>query len=232
MTKQKPPIDRTSYGVRLAKAHQDLEYIKATLADVMLAADRAPDDSALQEQVADLKKQRDRAREAISDLEAMQGAAAKKEVQVDDAAKTARLAELTQQRDAAVARAKQVPVELVDYIAQIGAMWTASHNTLSEAAALTREIVRLAGGKDAVKRFDNGADNAGHGALAAAVGSALAATGMGSTGPTLAPIVHVSPPMRAHTASDLERGLDNLFNRQVEAIDRAVTPATASKETA
>lgn len=169
---------------------------------------------------------------AIDRLNAAKLAQASQDVQVDDAAKTARLAELTQQRDAAVARAKQVPVELVDYIAQIGAMWTASHNTLSEAAALTREIVRLAGGKDAVKRFDNGADNAGHGALAAAVGSALAATGMGSTGPTLAPIVHVSPPMRAYTASDLERGLDNLFNRQVEAIDRAVTPATASKETA
>lgn len=232
MAKQKPPIDRTSYGVRLAKAHQDLEYIKATLADVMLAADRAPDDSALQEQVADLKKQRDRAREAISDLEAMQGAAAKKEVQVDDAAKSARLAELTQQRDAAVARAKQVPVAMVDFIAQIGPQWVEGLNALSECNALTREILRLSGSRDALKKFDGSADTTGHSVFGVAVGSALASTGLGSLGPNLSPYASITPTTQPFTASDLERSLGNVFARQAEAIDRAVTPATASKETA
>lgn len=227
MAKQNP-ADRNSLDTQLIVHMRDL---KSAQSDRQLAClELAQKDSPDRRHAVDVLEAEIRDHElAIDRLNAAKLAQASQDVQVDDAAKTARLAELTQQRDAAVARAKQVPVELVDYIAQIGAMWTASHNTLSEAAALTREIVRLAGGKDAVKRFDNGADNAGHGALAAAVGSALAATGMGSTGPTLAPIVHVSPPMRAYTASDLERGLDNLFNRQVEAIDRATT---TSKETA
>lgn len=227
MAKQ-TPAERFSLDNQMIVRLRDLRSAKRDhqLACLELAQQDTPERAHV---VAELEREIAGHELAIERLNAAKSAQANVDVETDNTAKLARLAELNAQRDAAVARAKQVPVELVDYIAQIGAMWTASHNTLSEAAALTREIVRLAGGKDAVKRFDNGADNAGHGALAAAVGSALAATGMGSTGPTLAPIVHVSPPMRAYTASDLERGLDNLFNRQVEAIDRATT---TSKETA
>jgi hypothetical protein len=165
----------------------------------------------------------------IERLNAAKLAQQNQDVEVDEQAKTQRIAELSVQRDAAVIRAKQVPIELIDYLAGAGPLWTASVNAVSEVNSLTRELVRLTGGNDALKRVLGHGDN-GHGALAAAVGSALAATGMGTQGPSLAPTVSISPPLRAFTATDLEHNLTNLFNNQADAIERAGKPAPTNFE--
>lgn len=228
MTKQKPG-ERFSIDTQLIVHMRDLKSAQRDhqLACLELAQQNTPE---RQHVVAELEREIKSHELAIDRLNAAKVAQASVDVEADFAAKTARIAELTLQRDAALARAKQAPIYLVDYIAGIGPLWTAALNALAESNALAREIVRLAGGKDAIKRFDNMTDGSGHDAFAAAVGSALAATGLGTTGPKLAPTVTISPPMRAYTASDLERGLGNVFNRQGEAIDRACNPVTTTQE--
>jgi hypothetical protein len=226
MAKQSP-ADRFSIDNQLIVHLKDLNSAQRDrqLACLELASQDTPD---RRHAVAELEKEIEGHELAIDRLNAAKLAQASQSVDEDNAAKLKRLEELAELRRVAVDRAKQVTVELVDFLAGIGPLWTSAHNSLSEVTSLAREIVRLAGGAEAVKRFNNNFDSAGHGALATAVASALAATGLGTSGPSLAPMVAISPPLRAYTATDLSKSLDGRFAWQDESIESALNPQPAT----
>lgn len=226
MAKQNP-ADRFSLDNQMIVRLRDL---KSAQSDRQLAClELAQKDSPDRRHAVDVLEAEIRDHElAIDRLNAAKLAQASQDVETDNTTKLARLAELNAQRDAAVARAKQLPVALVDYLAAVGPQWVEGLNALSECNALTREILRVSGSRDALKKFGGSADTTGHSVFGVAVGSALASTGLGSLGPNLSPYASITPTTQPFTASDLERGLDNLFNRQAEAIDRACNPVPAT----
>lgn len=228
MAKQNP-ADRFSLDNQMIVRLRDLKSAKRDhqLACLELAQQDTPERAHV---VAELEQEIAGHELAIERLNAAKSAQANVDVETDNTTKLARLAELNAQRDAVVARAKQLPVALVDYLAAVGPQWVEGLNALSECNALTREILRVSGTKDALKRFDNSVDTTGHSIFGVAVGSALATTGLGSIGPNLAPFASITSTTTPFTASDLERSLDNVFIRQAEAIARAVAPAPATTQ--
>lgn len=228
MAKQ-TPAERFSLDNQMIVRLRDLRSAKRDhqLACLELAQQDTPERAHV---VAELEREIAGHELAIERLNAAKSAQANVDVETDNTAKLARLAELNAQRDALVARAKRLPVALVDYLAAIGPQWVEGLNALSECSALTREILRVSGTKDALKRFDNSVDTTGHSVFGVAVGSALAATGLGSIGPNLSPYASISSTTTPFTASDLERQLGNMFDRQAEAIDNACNPTPAPAE--
>lgn len=104
-------------------------------------------------------------------------------------------------------------------IEMIGGEYAALIADLAEARALTAAAVRLRGGTAALNRMGSNLD--GHDALAAAVGGALASSGLGVVGPSLAPWVIVTPPSNAFQPVALGPALERLNERRLDAIERA-----------
>jgi hypothetical protein len=106
-------------------------------------------------------------------------------------------------------------------IEMMGGEYSALIADLAEARALTAAAVRLRGGTAALNRMGTNLD--GHDALAAAVGGALASSGLGVVGPSLSPWVVVSPPSGAFQPVALGPALERLHERRFDAIERAAT---------
>jgi hypothetical protein len=212
----RPPVDRTSFAARLANLHHDIALIEAAMSEMALAADGNPDDAAVREQLAQYKRERAEKLETIENLELAQTAAARQSVEVDTKATERRLGELRKRHDAATAKAMSKAIDLCDYITAAGPQWTSALAALDEANAITREMIRLAGGPAAQQRYyGHGAMTSGHDPLASAVGSAICSTGIGTVGPATMGVI-VNAPARGHefTVADLERNLNALFERQ------------------
>lgn len=220
----KLPTDRTSYGSRLAKAHQDLELIKATLADAMLQADRAPDNAELQAQVADLKKQRDRAREVIADLEAMQGAAQREE----GITKTADNDKLIDQLAAVgIATSDEMDTllpKIVALIEDVNPLLVRFLNLGAQRQQAMHALQRASGKNygNRLLRVD------GHNSMSDALVGAVIRSGIGSgvASPNLAPHIVVSVPYRVPTLEDAQRSSANDRARVLELIADAKQPTT------
>jgi hypothetical protein len=108
--------------------------------------------------------------------------------------------------------------------------WATLLADLDEARALTAAAVHLRGGGRAVQRLANNID--GHDVVAGAVGPALASTGLGVSGPSLAPWLIVSPPSGAFAPVALGPALERLHERRIEAIEKASTFAKPSEAAA
>lgn len=104
-------------------------------------------------------------------------------------------------------------------IEMMGGEYSALIADLAEARALTGAAIRLRGGTAALNRMGTNLD--GHDALAAAVGGALASSGLGVVGPSLSPWVVVSPPSGAFQPVALGPALERLHERRLDAIERA-----------
>jgi hypothetical protein len=110
---------------------------------------------------------------------------------------------------------------LLRAIESIGPMWAEVLVELAEARALAVAAVHLGGGTFAVNRLTDNLD--GHDILAGAVGPALATTGLGVTGPNLAPWAILSPPSNAFAPVALGAALERLHERRLAAIASAPT---------
>lgn len=225
----KTPIDRTSYASRLAKAHQDLEMIKATLADVMLAADRAPTNTGLQSQLADLKKQRDRAREVIADLETMQDAATR-EAGITQAVNNDK--EIDELCAVCVAASDEMEVLLptiVAHIEDVNSPLVRYVNLGAKRQQALHALQRLSG-----KKFGNRLVRVdGHGPLSDALIGAMCRSGIGHVGSSLGPHVIVSLPTRVPTLADAQRSGEGDRARVLELLAECKTPlqpATTTEE--
>jgi len=92
---------------------------------------------------------------------------------------------------------------------------------LGEARALTGAAIRLRGGTAALTRLGTNLD--GHDVIAASIGPALASSGVGVIGPSMAPWVVIAPPSGAFQPVSLGPALERLNERRLDAIERAAT---------
>lgn len=107
---------------------------------------------------------------------------------------------------------------LMRTIEAIAPLWAELLVELGELHALTNSAVHKRGGTQALKLV---AHLDGHDLLAGAVGPAVAATGLGITGPSLAPFVIVSPISGAFQPVALGSALERLNERRLDVIERA-----------
>lgn len=106
-------------------------------------------------------------------------------------------------------------------IEMIGGEYAALIADLAEARALTGAAIRLRGGTAALTRLGTALD--GHDVIAASIGPALAASGIGVVGPSLAPWLICVPPSNAFQPIALGPALERLHERRLGAIERAST---------
>lgn len=225
------PIDRSSFASRLATANQNLELIQATLAEVALKADNEPDDIALLEQLAELKRQRDKAKEVIENLELAKEGAAHLDVVLDAADKQARIAELKRRIDTLHKTSTVSAVKIINSLEQLGPKYSALVADLAELRELTAAAVRIAGGAKGVQRVMGGGRYLdGHDCLAASVSTAIVSAGFGLVGPSLGPIVTVVPPSGAFRVEDIETAFNRLQEMRLDCIEQAGRPSTMKVE--
>jgi hypothetical protein len=110
---------------------------------------------------------------------------------------------------------------LMRAVESISGEFAALVTDLGEARALTGAAIRLRGGTAALTRLGTNLD--GHDLIAASIGPALASSGIGVVGPSLAPWVIVTPPSNAFQPVSLGPALERLHERRLNAIERAAT---------
>lgn len=212
-------IARETFDARINALRQEVHLLQETMSEIALAMAQAPDDAALEEQLADTRKQRDARLQQIENMQLAMEAASRRDVQAETAAKERRLAQLQEQHAAAWSKTIQQATQLMDHLAAAGPQWAATLAHLSEANALGREMVLLARGKDACNRVFGRAGADGHFHLASGIRSALASTRIGIDGPQLYGVTIPYVTAKELTgASDLERYLRRAFETQREAI--------------
>jgi hypothetical protein len=106
-------------------------------------------------------------------------------------------------------------------IETLGAEYATLITDLGEARALTGAAIRLRGGTAALTRLGTNLD--GHDVIAASIGPALASSGVGVIGPSMAPWVVIAPPSGAFQPVSLGPALERLNERRLDAIERAAT---------
>jgi len=211
---------RNSIDGQLAVHLQDLRTARMDHRQACLALSLAPDDKARQHEVDELEREIKLHELAIQRLEAAREAA----VTVDKAAaredQARQVEELKARREEAFAEGVKHVTAAVELLPEVGAHWLQALQSFAKARECTFAAVKLAGGRRAVDRaLGTAHDIEGHGPIAAAIGSAVAAALAG--GPSLAPTLTITAPLRNYTADDLARALANVDRRQAQAIDAA-----------
>jgi hypothetical protein len=118
---------------------------------------------------------------------------------------------------AAVSRAGRIARAIESFGAEYATLIT----DLGEARALTGAAIRLRGGTAALTRLGTNLD--GHEVIAGSIGPALASSGIGVVGPSMAPWVVIAPPSGAFQTVALAPALQRLHERRLDAIERAAT---------
>lgn len=204
---------------------RDIAALREALGEAALRLEEAGDDpgrlAAAQAQLAQVQHELAGAEAKLLAYDLGLQARAREETARASADVAAELAELLERignlHRSSAARAGKV----MRGIELIGGEYSALIADLAEARALTGAAIRLRGGTAALNRMGTNLD--GHDALAAAVGGALASSGLGVVGPSLSPWVVVSPPSGAFQPVALGPALERLHERRLNAIERAAT---------
>jgi|GEM_PF-6152525 len=214
----KAQIARETFDERIASLRRDVALLEQSMGEVAEAMTHDPGSTALEEQLANLRKQRDSRLQAIENLQLAREAASRRDLEAEAAAKARELAELRERHEAAWKRAREASVQLVDHLAAAGPLWMTTLASLNEANALGRDLIRLANGPKLCQRVFGTLRADGHGALTEAVRGALSSTRIGIDGPNIhgVTISHVSA-KEMMSPSELERRLREAFEMQREA---------------
>jgi hypothetical protein len=211
---------RNSIEAQLAVHLQDLRTARMDHRQACLALSLAPDDQARQHAVDELEREIKQHSLAIERLEAAREAAVTVDKVAAKADQARQLAELKARREAAFAEGVKHITAAVELMPEIGSHWMQALQSFAGAREATVAAVKLAGGRRALDRtLGSQHDIEGHGPIAAAIGSAVSAALAG--GPSLAPVLTITAPLRNYTADDLARALSGLDRRQADAIEAA-----------
>lgn len=213
----KAQIARETFDERIANLQGDVTLLEESMSDVALAMAESPEDTALEEQLADIRRERDSRVQAIENLHLARQAASRRDVEADAAAKARELAELRERHEAAWQRTIQNAVQLVDHLSAAGPQWMSTLAALAEANSTGNAMIKLANGPKVCQRVFGTPRADGHSQLAVAVMSALASTRIGTDGPSIPHVTIPSiGPKDIVSASDLERRLRQSFEMQRE----------------
>jgi hypothetical protein len=224
----------TKPDTRRAGLLRDLQSLRDAIGELALkleeSGEDSPDAARAQGDLAALQRELAGAEQRLASYDLAREAAARR-VEVQSSAETEEQVAKHLQRIGDLHRASTTrALKMMRSIEALGAEWGALLTDLGEARALTAAAVHLRGGGRAVQRLANNID--GHDVVAGAVGPALACTGLGVTGPSLAPWIIVSPPSGAFAPVGLGAALERLYERRIEAIAKASTFAKPSEAAA
>jgi hypothetical protein len=203
---------------------RDIELCRASAADTALSQLRNPT-AAANEAVELAEADLSAARRALERFEmALQAQAAVDAAQAkaDSAQAVDDLVKRIEERHADLVGQTQA---LLAQIEGIGPRWLAVVQGFAELSDLTRSAVRASG---ATVRTD-GLD--GHDLLADAVACALARTGLGTSGPSLEPVVRVLAPSSMYHPKPITEALHLLQARRLDALARAKAQAGLGQQT-
>jgi hypothetical protein len=209
---------------------RDAGLARDALAEAALILENAADDPLAQAAVVQLQAEVDAAERRIQHHDLARAAAAREAEQRSSAGTEEQVAKHLQRIGDLHRSSTTRALKLLRAIEGLAGEWAALLADLDEARALTASAVHLRGGGLAVQRLTVHLD--GHDVLAGAVGPALASTGLGITGPSLAPWIIVSPPSGAFAPVALGPALERLHERRLGAIERASTFAKTSESAA
>lgn len=217
----KPPTHaRNTIEAQLTVHLRDLTSAQAYHRQACLALSLAPDDADRQHEVSVLEAEIHGHELALQRLQAAREAAATVDKAAAKADTTSQIEELKARRAEAFATGVKHITEAVDLLPEVGAHWIQALQAFAKAREATVGAVKLAGGRRALDRtLGSQHDLEGHGPLAAAISSAVSAALAG--GPSLAPVLTITPPTRAYTADHLAHALEGIDRRQADAIEAA-----------